>query len=386
MISKKIQKLIVKYLIKQASSSELDELDLWLKEPENEKEFVKYVKTNYSIDFNLKNFNSNLVKKNISELIRNEKKLFRIRKVKKYMKFAAVFCGILVSSYLIKNNLFNIPTEAEPLIVNTIQSGTDKATLTLADGSQVILEKGLSLKTKNANSNGEEIIYQSNQKIASKISYNYLTIPRGGQFFIKLSDGTQVWLNSESQLKYPVQFIEGQSRKVELVYGEAYFDVSPSTKHHGADFKVYSNKQEVRVLGTEFNLKAYKNESDIYTTLVEGKVLVDIDNKKQYLVPNQQSKFNLNTGRIEVSEVDIYNTISWKNGIFSFDDKSLKEIMKVLSRWYDMEVIFESTAIENEKFIGQLSKDQDIKDVLLVIKKSGVIKDYEFKGKILIIK
>ena len=106
-----------------------------------------------------------------------------------------------------------------------------------------------------------------------------------------MSDGTQVWLNSESQLKYPVNFIKGQTRQVELVYGEAYFDVSPSVEHNGAKFKVFNQSQEVEVLGTEFNVKAYKDETNIYTTLVEGRVVIDNGALKQSLLPKSTVKF-----------------------------------------------------------------------------------------------
>ena len=148
-----------------------------------------------------------------------------------------------------------------------------------------------------------------------------------------LSDGTKVWLNSESQLKYPVAFNDGETRQVELVYGEAYFDVSPSTAHKGARFKVFNQSQEVEVLGTEFNIKAYKDETNIYTTLVEGKVAISAAGKNQILKPNQQSNLNLETGSIEITTVDVYNETTWIDGIFSFENKPLKEILKVLSRW-----------------------------------------------------
>src|SRR5690606_40703343 len=123
------------------------------------------------------------------------------------------------------------------------------------------LEKGDSIQTHNAISNGEEIIYNNNT--SRQLVYNYLTIPRGGQFQLTLSDGTRVWLNSETQIKYPVSFTDGESRQVELVYGEAYFEVSHSTEHKGSDFIVYNQNQEVQVLGTEFNIKAYKDDSNI---------------------------------------------------------------------------------------------------------------------------
>ena len=303
---------------------------------------------------------------------------------KLFWRYAAVasIVGLLAASYFFKDNLFNNSENTTPVIVNTIKIGTDKATLTLEDGSQIALEKGTSFQTKNANSNGEQIVYgENNSEKDLKITYNYLTIPRGGQFFVKLADGTQVWLNSESQLKYPVSFAEGKTREVELVYGEAYFDVSPSSQHNGADFKVFNNKQEIKVLGTEFNIKAYSDETNIYTTLVEGKVAVSFEDKKQNLLPNQQSNIDILSNALTVKTVEVYNEVSWKDGVFSFEEKSLKEIMKVLTRWYDVDVVFKNKSIENEEFIGVLGKDQNIEEILINIKNFGIIKHYEIEDK-----
>ena len=139
-------------------------------------------------------------------------------------------------------------------------------------------------------------------------------------------------------------------------------------------------------MGTEFNIKAYKDDSCITTTLVEGKVEMQFANVKQNLIPNQRANFNLKTNKVKIANVDVYNEISWKDGIFSFDDKPLDEIMKVLSRWYDIEVVFENESIKKEQFNGVLIKDRNIDEILRSIKSSGIIKKYEFKNKILILK
>ncbi len=267
-----------------------------------------------------------------------------------------------------------------------IKIGTDKATLTLEDGSDIALEKGKAYQSENASSNGEELVYDKKVGTNTEMAYNYLTIPRGGQFNVKLPDGTEVWLNSESRLKYPVAFAEGKSREVELVYGEAYFDVAPSTDHKGATFKVRMQAQEVEVLGTEFNIKAYSDEATIYTTLVEGKVAVSTKTAKQDLVPNQQANLNRKTNEMTIATVDVYNETSWKKGLFSFKEKPLVEIMKVLSRWYNIDsVTFENVAHESVKFDGVLSKDQNIEDILGIIKDIGYISDYEIRAKTIII-
>ena len=166
-----------------------------------------------------------------------------------------------------------------------------------------------------------------------------------------------------------MDFIEGESRQVELVYGEAYFDVSPSSNHNGADFKVLNDNQEVQVLGTEFNIKAYKDEANIYTTLVEGKVAVDFNGEKQYLQPSQQSNLDINT----------------KDGVFSFRNKPLNDIMKVLSRWYDIKVVFNSQDLEFLTFNGSLDKKLSIAEILSIIASTNNI-SYEIKNKTILLK
>jgi transmembrane sensor len=387
MISKNNKNLIVKYLVNQASSQELDELELWLRDLDNEKEFKSFVKTNYLMDYNLKKFDADKTKKKLHHLIKEDKKVLRLKTIQKYSKYAALLAGILFSIYFFKNGIYDKSVETNPVIVNTtIESGTDKATLTLGDGTKVSLVKGTSFQTQNANSNGEEIVYEAGERKTTEVAYNYLTIPRGGQFFIKLSDGTQVWLNSESKLKYPVNFKEGETRRVELVYGEAYFDVSPSTEHRGAKFKVFNQYQEIEVLGTEFNIKAYRDETNIYTTLVEGKVSVNSTISNQILKPRQQTNLNLEANSMTITEVNVYNEISWKDGVFIFRKKPLVEIMKVLSRWYDVDVHFANEELKSAGFNGVLGKDQNIEDILKTIKNFGFIEAYEIDNKRIILK
>jgi hypothetical protein len=368
----------------------LEELELWIKNPKNEELFNSFVRTNYAIDYNLIKFDSEKVKARLTEEIAKERKVIKLKKqrIKLYYVAAAVMIGLFTSAYLFKDSLFgpSIYSESNNVISNTIVPGTDKATLTLEDGSVVLLEKGNNYKNQNANSNGEEIVYQADKVNDNHIAYNYLTIPRGGQFHVVLADGTEVWLNSESQLKYPVSFVNGESRIVELVYGEAYFNVSPSTEHLGAKFKVLNKSQEIEVLGTQFNVKAYKDELNIFTTLVEGKVNITTQGGNFDLKPNEQSTLNLQDNNFSIASVNVYNEISWKEGVFSFRRMPLEDIMKALSRWYDIEVDFESPDLKKVGFNGVVGKDQNIKEILDIIKNFGVIKDYEVINKKVIIK
>ena len=219
----KIKRLLVKFLQDDCSQTEVGHVVNYFQAAKKTTDFptVEDVIELFHEISKVDEATSNRIIKNILSDSKPEKTYRR-----SFWKYAAaaVVVGILATSYLLRDNLFSSPQKNISTIVNTtIQSGTDKATLTLEDGSVVELQKGAVFKTANADSNGEEIVYASSERNTKETVYNYLTIPRGGQFFIKLSDGTKVWLNSETQLKYPVAFNEGKARQVELIYGGSLF-------------------------------------------------------------------------------------------------------------------------------------------------------------------
>ncbi|MBU2903907.1 FecR family protein [Arenibacter algicola] len=386
---KNIENLIIKFLAKEADINEIQQLERWVSNPKNENLFYEYIKTNALINKSIGKYDKKGAKANIVSRINKEKRIsrkkFKIINITKYAA-VAIFTAIMTTILIYSDVLFNSRSNNSTGVVNSnIKPGTDKATLLLEDGSVVALEKGSSFQTQNISSNGEQIVYEAQGQSSKEIVYNILNIPRGGQFYLKLSDGTEVWLNSESQLKYPVEFLDNKSRIVELVYGEAYFKVSPSKEHLGAKFEVINKAQELEVLGTQFNIKAYKDESNVYTTLVEGKVQINTLKAKQLLKPNEQLNLNILNSEISVELVDVQNEISWINGIFSFKGKPLKDIMKVLSRWYDVDIIFENKDLESIKFKGTLNKHQAIEEILSIMK-SNSINNYEIKDKTIIIK
>ncbi|WP_194767050.1 FecR family protein [Tamlana sp. I1] len=379
--NKFFQKLIERYLDGKTTAHELKLLVNYYESFQKENEWVEALGPEADIKERM------LI--NILDAIKVDEskkpKLFSLfnKSVLRYSVAASV--AILVAFYfLFKQN--NQNTETINTVVNTsIKVGSDKAILTREDGSTITLEKGGQYSADNIESNGETLIYSQTNQDNKDIAYNYLTIPRGGHFFVKLADGTQVWLNSDSKLKYPVTFIDGKIRHVELLYGEAYFNVSPSTEHQGSKFTVSNNNHEIEVVGTEFNIKAYNNENNVVTTLVHGKVNVNYQGEKYLLLPNKQSSLNRTTNTISFQEVDVSQETSWVKGIFNFNNKSLKEIMVVLSRWYDFDVVFKNKSIEEEEFVGVLGKNEKIEDILLNMKNLNVIKDYKFDGKTIII-
>jgi ferric-dicitrate binding protein FerR (iron transport regulator) len=174
---------------------------------------------------------------------------------------------------------------------------------------------------------------------------------------------------------------------VELIYGEVYFKVSPSTEHKGAGFHVLTKSQEIDVLGTEFNIRAYDNDSIMATTLVEGKISIKRGEVSKTLIPSQQAKISKDSDKIDIQEVEVSQEISWVNGLFSFNEKPLEEILIVLSRWYDTEVVFENAKQKRFVFTGVLERTDAVEDIIKLIEATseGQIK-FEIKEKTIIIK
>jgi ferric-dicitrate binding protein FerR (iron transport regulator) len=386
-LNREIENLIAKYCVNQLNSEESKKLNTWLEQGDNRAIFQKYIEINYNLEESLE-VNQEIKAaswKNINTRISTSSMR------KNYWRYgiaASVVALLGLVYFLWADDSFNISSQSPAVVIdNNIEIGTDKATLTLEDGTEVILEKGRNFALGNVTSDGEKVVYKdAGEKTAKKeLAYNYLTVPRAGEFYMELSDNTKVWVNSDSQIKYPKEFLPNQDRVVELLYGEAYFEVSPSTQHNGAKFIVNTNRQEIEVLGTQFNVKAYTDEHQLTTTLVEGKVNVDNGVNSTQLAPNQQSIIG-HGDIILVKDVKVYDEIAWKEGIFSFKGKSLKDIMTVLSRWYDVDVEFEDESLEAIKFIGVLNKNQNIEQILLTIKNTNFIKDYEINEKTITLK
>lgn len=363
--------LIIKKIKQTLSEEENKIFETWYNESPKHRDYFKRVQRNYN-----KGIDSVNLKKGWSKISKSTslpKRAFNF----KYAAAAVIFISLGSFWYFNSSkNTSQIHHEYEVAKENPIKVGTDKATLTLDNGSIVALEKGTKYNNQEASSDGERLIYKSGKSTSNNlVKQNTLTVPRGGQFFLVLADGTKVWLNSETQLKYPVAFTPNKIREVELTYGEAYFEVSPSTQHNNVGFVVHSENQDVQVLGTQFNIKAYKDEKTTFTTLVEGKVLVDnLNNISKNLIPGEQSILSLNSKKISVTRVNVYNQISWKDGLFSFKNTSLKEITKVLSRWYDVSIVFEDETKELIEFNGVFRKNLNLKQILDIIQSTNEVK------------
>ena len=208
------------------------------------------------------------------------------------------------------------------------------------------------------------------------VAYNTLTTPRGGQYHLTLSDGTSVWLNAASSIKYPIAFT-GNERRVEIT-GEVYFEV----EHNAAKpFRVICNGQTVEDLGTHFNINAYNDENAVKTTLLEGSVNVSAAGKNKMLKPGEQAQ--LQHGNIRIADVDVNKVAAWKNGLFQFNDDNIRDIMRQLGRWYDVDIKYEGN-LPDWEFSGAIPRNANLSQVLDIL--SFVKVHFRIDGKTIVVK
>lgn len=307
----------------------------------------------------------------------------RLRRTRYFI--AASVAGLLVTGVWLytKNGPVaksNISSTLASNFKNDVAPGGNKAVLTLSDGSHVVLDsvgKGTIAAQGNAQVvklGDGQLAYKSgvNEETVS-LAYNTLTTPAAGQFQVTLPDGSKVWLNNASSLRYPVTF-SGKTREVELK-GEAYFEIAPNAHQ---PFKVKVGGTLVDVLGTSFNITAYADENNIKTTLLSGSVRVSKEDALTVLKPGEQAWVN-EAGKLTVQkDVDVDGVVAWKNGWFHFDHADLKTVMRMLARWYDVEVVYEG-AIPDRQFGGDIERKLNLSQVLEILQKNQV--RFEIEGR-----
>jgi ferric-dicitrate binding protein FerR (iron transport regulator) len=260
----------------------------------------------------------------------------------------------------------------KPVAPPRLAPGRNQATLTLADGRTVLLDQahrgvvaqqGASQVQKTADG---QLRYAPGTATSTALLYNTIATPRGGQYQLTLPDGSQVWLNAASSLRFPVAF-GGAERRVELS-GEAYFEVAKDARH---PFKVAARGAEITVLGTHFNVQAYADEPALAATLLEGKVQLRQGAQQALLQPGQQAQPQPD-GTIRVRAVDVQHAVAWKNGYFVFNDEPIEAIMRRVARWYDVDVRCQGP-LANKDFNGKISRYKDAADVLRVLALTGAV-------------
>lgn len=266
---------------------------------------------------------------------------------------------------------------------NDVLPGGNKAILKLADGSMVVLDdakNGVLTQqgaTKVIKLDGK-LSYNPGHKTAHEIVYNTISTPRGGQYEIGLPDGSHVWLNASSTLRFPTAFA-GKERRVEIT-GEAYFEIAKSKT---MPFIVSVNSSEIRVMGTHFNVMAYSEEAAIKTTLLEGSVKFINGKDSSFLKPGQQSQLFKGRPIQVVNNADIEEVIAWKNGMFNFWSADLETVLKQLSRWYDVDIEYRNKTFKG-LFVGEMPRSSKLSDVLKALELTGNL-HFGIEGKKIIV-
>ncbi|MDO5977853.1 FecR family protein [Flavivirga spongiicola] len=399
-MDKRIEKIIANYFDQQITDSEAKELISWI-EKGNRDIFNNYVTLNFSLEqLKIAKRNKKTVSWDKIASKINDKpsiKTIPIYKRKLFKYAASILILITIGNYVYKKSINETVTIENTL--KEIKPGYEKATLVLSDGTIIDLEQHKNELITSDNqmqvqNTDDGLVYNSITEatqikgVTETLKYNTLQVPIGGIYQVKLPDGTKVWLNSASSLRYPERF-NGSQRIVELT-GEAYFDVTKDTK----EFIVKTNTADITVLGTQFNVSSYNEDSFFSSTLVEGKIKLTTsqginDNNSVILSPNQRGLVNKALSKVEVKPVETEVYTAWKEGKFYFERERLDQILTRMARWYNVDVAFEDDSLKKETFTGVMLKNKPIDNLLnmisettrinYIITKSKINEKYELK-------
>ena len=399
------------------STAEQQELQAWANKSDGNRRFFQQATDEQSLLADLQQFTAaapddKAFHRTLAELS-SEAKVVGMRPWRKYIAVAASvsIVVVLAGAYFFNRSRIAIPAVATTATVPraAIHPGHDGAILTLADGKTVVLDSAAA-GTLATQGNTRVVLAQGKLTYATAkknpanpstdiVYYNQLATPRGRKFSITLPDGSKVWLNAVSSLRYPVQFA-GNERRVQIT-GEAYFEIAPNPHKPFIVQTALPNNTgaEVQVLGTHFNVMAYNTEDAMKTTLLEGRVAIRTTNNDQrptvndqrptLLRPGQQSTVTLSLSKgaskeITVTDnIDLDQAIAWKNGLLSFDHADLKSVMRAVERWYDIDVKYDGK-IPGRSFSGKFPNDASIQQLLTILDVNDI--HYSLDGRTLTVK
>ncbi len=401
MASDRIQQLLIRYFNEECSLSEKRELALWIHTLGNEKEWERRLREIWEQYQSREKPDAERVAEILKEIVAEEQEEQRQTvsapssgMLKWTVAAAAVIAALIVLSlvYFVPN-----PNEQQSLTqktdkqTNEILPGSNKATLTLANGQKIILDSlqnGILAAAGNPHitkvKNGVVSFKKSeDENQIAKISYNTISTPRGGQYQIILSDGSKIWLNAASSLRFPTVFTAGK-REI-FVEGEVYAEIVPNKDN---PFIVHIQglsgvkRGIVKVLGTSFNINAYRQNVPVKATLLDGSVKVESNNVKKILKPGEQAL--ILQGGIQIHEdIDANSIIAWKNGLFDFSGNDIEEVMQRIARWYDVDVHYVNKP--SAHFMGTISRTAKVSDVLKMLEMTGAV-HFKIEGKTITVK
>lgn len=277
---------------------------------------------------------------------------------------------------------FMLRNEKPQLSASALAASGNKAILALPGGRHIALASlhNGALTANISKVNGNELIYRENKSSPkSDVKYDTLIVPRGGHFQLTMADGSKIWLNAATVVRYP-ETCDGNERQVKLLKGEAYFEVVHDSKK---PFRVISRNQVIEDVGTRFNVNAYDDEPNVRTTLLDGSVSVADNKNKVVLRPGQQSQVNRSGSNIIVKNADVDEAVAWKNDRFIFNNDDVTSVMRQVSRWYDMDVYYEGD-LTGREFTGSVLRSEKVQEVLRKLEETGTI-HYRIEGKKIIV-
>ena len=391
-MEERIVDIISKLLGGQSTTNEENkELEAWLSDNGNRRFYQGLKKFSIEARESLKAYEADVdyaFKRHLGKM-KEIRKALRLRIFKKALPYAA---SILLIAGLFSVMMYlgyeDSEISQEEQWLTAIKPGSNKAELILADGKILDLDadrKENAIKEKDGtiiNNTSSGLVYDASNKKNQTVNYNSLVVPRGGEFQLKLEDGTKVWVNSETRLRYPTKFPNGE--RVVLLEGEAYFEVN---KDKSRPFIVKTQGVDVKVLGTQFNISSYADDETIQTTLVEGIVAV-MDSKNPgtnlLLDPGYQAVFSKEARELKNKKVNVDLYTSWKDGKFVFEQSSLYDIMNKVSRWYDVKVFYQNNKVGDINFTGTLKRYESLDRLLGMIEKTNEVK-FVFKDNVIVV-
>lgn len=357
-----LKKILFKRFLRRENEREREQLNSWLLESEANKELLERLES--------KSFLQQAIGENNKELRQQEWDKLQALTVKRRQTFAGYWMRVAAAILLpvLGGVLWLVKERAneadlQSVTVGQIQAGSSKAIVELAGGEQVYLTKDTVVLLEQR---GVQLV---NKKDTVKLSggnageYHVIRIPKGGEYIARLEDGSIVHLNADSELKVPADF--GRTSREVWLQGEGYFNVA---KDQNRQFTVHTDRADVTVLGTEFDVRAYEEENDVVTTLVNGSVEICSGDVSSRLQPGEQAQI-IEPGEIKVEKVDVYPYTAWVKGRMVFVNERLEKIMADLQRWYDFEVFYTSQSIQNMRFTIDILKYDDISKVLDLIER-----------------
>lgn len=374
--------LIIKHLRNELTEEESIALEAWKQKSPKTRELFETLTNEASLAAELKLFKTTDKEAGYNKLQEKlQKPQSMVRRIPALSRIAAAAIFILmlsVGGYFYFNKQTIPQSQTDKLVKNDVAPGRYKAKLTLADGTTIVLDSAVAGeltrqgKTIIQNKDGHLVYEGSGSETSNELIYNTLSTAKGETYASVLADGSKVWLNSASSIKFPVAFSVNE-RKVEIT-GEAYFEIA-----HDASkpFNVSVSGINVQVLGTHFNINAYVDEATVKTTLLEGSVKVSKGSNTSLLTIGKQAEIDRD-GEIKIVTADIDEVIAWKNGLFQFESADLKTILRQLARWYDVEIIYEGKVSEKKYFYIE-NKNRTLASVLQTLKAAGI--KFRIEGK-----